>query len=408
MSLVDTLVQRGEKLHIVEIGASVPLAFHLLSLPGASKVVHCSESPYGTAVEKYDIKCRMVSEEAVKQIALKTAELYDDEHPEVNMIVVTSFQIQSNNNIIPHGWVAILSFTGDNWVYGAYHFTYWANDNIGTYDGDGGFIGDGRFERENTINRIKMDLFNLLEDEFTHHNQHYLDISTCTDILTQKNMATLVCFVDGKSVRFEDYSRKYENLILYKGSFNPVHIGHLEIARNAQERCPNSMVVFAISRDTYQKGRISNEDLMKRIKDINDRGYMAMVFDSGFFYDNYRAVYMRFAGKTHIALGADSFNRLIKCYETEEFSELERDNLDSIYEHVNESNQAVRSPAFFEKNFGNAHFYVYGRRQELQTGFIKASHTYVDFDVDVSSTTIRQLIDSGNSEEANKLTGKGE
>jgi hypothetical protein len=131
---------------------------------------------------------------------------------------------------------------------------------------------------------------------------------------------------------------------------------------------------------------------------------MAMVFDSGFFYDNYRAVSLRFAGKTHIALGADSFNRLIKCYETEEFSELERDNLGDGYY----SDQAVRSQVFFEKNFGNAHFYVYGRRQELQTGFIKASHTYVDFDVDVSSTTIRQLIDSGNSEEANKLTGKGE
>jgi hypothetical protein len=407
MSLVDTLAQRGEKLHIVEIGASVPLAFHLLSLPGASKVVHCSESPYGTAVEKYGIKCRMVSEEAVNQIALKTAELYDDEHPEVNMIVVTSFQIQSNNNIIPHGWVAILSFTCDNWVYGAYHFTYWDNRNYCHLNGHE--ESQGKYPREWSIDMIRDNLFELLENEFDHFNQSYLDISTCTDILTQKHLNTLACFVDGKPVRFEDYSRKYENLILYKGSFNPVHIGHLEIARDAQERCPNSMVVFAISRDTYQKGRISNEDLMKRIKDINDRGYMAMVFDSGFFYDNYRAVSLRFAGKTHIALGADSFNRLIKCYETEEFSELERANLgDDYFCDEHERDQAVRSPAFFEKNFGNAHFYVYGRRQELQTGFIKASHTYVDFDVDVSSTSIRQLMESGNSDEAKKLTGKGE
>ena len=406
MSLVDTLVQRGVKLHIVEIGASVPLAFHLLSLPGASKVVHCSESPYGTAVEKYDIKCRMVSEEAVKQIALKTAELYDAEHPEVNMIVVTSFQIQSNNNIIPHGWVAILSFTGDDWVYGAYHFTYWANSNYG-WRGDGEYSDDGRFPRKMVIDQIWRDIFNLIEDEFDHLGQRYLDISTCTDVLTQKYMNTLVCFVDGKPVRFEDYSRKYDNLILYKGSFNPVHIGHLEIARNAQERCPNSMVVFAISRDTYQKGRISNEDLMKRIKDINDRGYMAMVFDSGFFYDNYRAVSSRFHGRTDIALGADSFNRLIKCYETKEFSELERDNLGDEY-YQDEGDNESRSAQYFEKNFGNAHFHVYGRRQELQTGFIKASHTYVDFDVDVSSTTIRQLMESGNTDVVTKLTGKGE
>lgn len=129
MSLIDSLIERGIKLHIIEIGASVPLAYHLLSLPGASKVVHCSESPYGTAVEKYGIKCRMVSEEAVRQIALKTSELYDENH-EVNMIIVTSFQIQSNNNIIPHGWVYTLLWSGDEWTGASYHFTYWDNAKI--------------------------------------------------------------------------------------------------------------------------------------------------------------------------------------------------------------------------------------------------------------------------------------
>ena len=408
MSLVDTLAERGIKLHIVEIGASVPLAFNLLNLPGASKVVHCSESPYGTAVEKYDIKCRMVSEEAVKQIALKTAELYDDEHPEVNMIVVNSFQIQSNNDIIPHGWVCILYFNGDNWTEASYHFTYWDNEKIWIQREDWISSDSGKYPRDMTIEMIRNDLFKLLENEFDLKDFTYLDIVSHSNILDQHKLSTLACFVDGKPVRFEEYSRKFDNLVLYKGSFNPVHIGHLKITEDAKNRCSNSMVVFAISRDTYQKGRISNEDLMKRIKDINDRGYMVMVFDSGFFYDNYLAVSKRFSGTTHIALGVDSFNRLIKCYKNEEFSYIERENIENISINDDRYNTAPREQVWFEHNFGESHFYVYGRRENVLVGEMKPNYTYVDFDVDVSSTTIRQLMESGNSDEAKKLTGKGE
>lgn len=410
MNIIETLVNRGIKLHIVEIGASVPLAFNLMKLPGASKVVHCSESPYGNAAKKYDIKCRMVSEEAVRQIAIKTAEQYDEDNPEVNTIVVTSFQIQSNNDVIPHGWVYIMNHTGDNWVGSAYHFTYWNNGNHEYDDFDNCENSIGQFPRTWSINLIGKDLIRLLMDEldeFDHSEQKYLDISTASDVLTQKYINTLVCFVDGKPVRFEDYSRNFDNLILYKGSFNPVHIGHIKIAEDAKNRCPNSMVVFAISRNTYQKGRISNEELMKRIKNINDHGYMVVIFDSGFFYDNYLAVSKRFSGKTHIALGADSFNRLIKCYENDEYSSLEEDHLWYILEN-NKKDKIKKEKECFEHNFGNAHFIVYGRRQEILTGNIEASYEYVDFDVDISSTKIRELIESGNSEEANKLTGKGE
>lgn len=265
----------------------------------------------------------------------------------------------------------------------------------------------GKFPRDLTISAIKNDLLKLIEDEYNFENFNYLDISSHGNILEQRNLSTLACFVDGKPIRFEDYSRKFDNLILYKGSFNPVHIGHLKIAEDAKNRCPNSIVVFAISRDTYQKGRISNKELIKRIKDINDHGYMAMVFDSGFFYDNYLAVSKRFSGKTHIALGVDSFNRLVKCYENEEFSEIERENIENL--SINEIHQnKSKEEVWFKNNFGDAHFYVYGRRQEVYVGTLNPEYTYVDFDVDVSSTTIRQLMESGNSEEAKKFTGKGE
>ena len=132
----------------------------------------------------------MVSEEAVRQIALKTSELYDENH-EVNMIIVTSFQIQSNNDIIPHGWVYTLFWSGDEWTGASYHFTYWDNAKIWV-DRENWISSDyGKFPRDLTISAIKNDLLKLVEDEYNFENFNYLDISSHGNILEQRNLSTL-------------------------------------------------------------------------------------------------------------------------------------------------------------------------------------------------------------------------
>ena len=392
-SFIKNLINSNIKMHIIEIGASCPFAYGMMNIPGASKVVHCAESPYGNAIEKYNIKSRMVSKEAVLEISRQVR--FDHLNDDVNMIIVTSFQIPSNNDIVPHGWICIATKTDYDWDPKFFHVTLWDN-----YQYD---IVGGKFSRKMSIDYIALIIHRFIEDNYIKNNgmrnMRYVDIHD--NVLEQETLTNIIAYVDGKPVRFEDHTREYSTLLLYKGSFNPMHIGHLELVKNAEKRHANSKVVFAISRNTYQKGRIDDANLMTRIKVINDLGYMVLIFDEGYFYDNYVAVASRFAGKTKIVLGVDSFNRLIKCYENGELSELEKNNIEFVTDDT-----PLEPVNKFQINFGDVEFLVYGRNQDVYTGNFKTNHEYIDFKTDISSTKIRQMIESGNTEEANKLIAR--
>lgn len=104
----------GRVFKLVEIGAGVPVADLILSSPGASKIVYETECPYSSAKEKYGITDRMVSQEAVIKIFKETV------FKNFNSLVVTSFQIPSDNNVVPHGWVLIGFKNGS---YDVFHVT---------------------------------------------------------------------------------------------------------------------------------------------------------------------------------------------------------------------------------------------------------------------------------------------
>ncbi len=53
--------------------------------------------------------------------------------------------------------------------------------------------------------------------------------------------------------------------ILYPGSWNPLHSGHLEVAHHVEKKY-GVAPVFAISRNTYDKGTISEEEINRRAK----------------------------------------------------------------------------------------------------------------------------------------------
>lgn len=368
-NFITTQNALGRVFKLIEIGAGVPVADLILSSSGASKIVYETECPYGSAKEKYGISDRMVSQEAVLTIYKKT--LFE----KFNTLVVTSFQIPSENNLVPHGWV-LIGFKG---VYYTFHVTlqhlYLKEESRETY-----------IKR---LGKVVIELISAFCDKYGGLDlskvvSGNVDYGDC-EVLEQPNLNTIVCFENNLPVRFEDISRKYSSLNLYKGSFNPVHSAHLEIAKIAENRNEQSKTFFAISRNIYQKGKVATDDLKERIRLINSYGYPVLVFDDGFFYDNVLAVRNRFSGKVNPIMGADTFNRLMNCYQTNDLSVIER----GIYDNCSWFPMRERLEMTFDKCFGDTTFLVFGRNVELNSFGFPAKYDFVDFDMNISSSEIR-------------------
>lgn len=368
-NFITTQNALGRVFKLVEIGAGVPVADLILSSPGASKIVYETECPYSSAKEKYGITDRMVSQEAVIKIFKET------NFKNFNTLVVTSFQIPSENDVVPHGWV-LIGFRNGN--YDTFHVTlqhlYLKEESRRTY-----------IER---LGKIVIELISAIDERNTpdlgYIKNGWIDKGR-NKLIRQQNLNTLICYDCCVPVRFEDISRKYSSLNLYKGSFNPVHSAHLEIAKIAEHRNENSRTVFALSRNTYQKGKIPEEQLMERIRVINCSGYPVLVFDDGFFYDNVLAVRNRFSGKVNPIMGADTFNRLMNCYQTNDLSVIER----GIYDNCSWFPMRERLEMTFDKCFGDTTFLVFGRNVELNDYGFPAKYDFVDFDMNISSSEIR-------------------
>jgi hypothetical protein len=213
-------------------------------------------------------------------------------------------------------------------------------------------------------------------------------------------------------IRLEDYSRRYKRIAIYKGSFNPIHFGHLAIAKKIRDENPDTLVIFAISKDTHGKGEVDYDNLVARMKAICEEDFIVALLKNGYFFDGFQYLKNRTKLPIDLIMGVDTYNRLVNCYKTLDFSpneELE------INEFVDDSNMVRHYDSFsdvvtrnkskiFNKMFEDATFRVFGRQQPLNTSIKpKNLEYYHDFDCQISSSEIRQLQESGESEKANNL-----
>ena len=326
---LDIYFENCIKLKLVELGAGVPLTNSIISTKDSSKVLIESYCPYGTAKKAFNIPTdiRMVSKEAVDIIA--KASISSDKYKntlDYNMIFVSSFQIPNENYFdkIPHGWICICNLRTDTKYF--FHITL-----RNTYSGSSPKEYYNNIYKDVGFKLLEMVILeksmeDIYDVDFVEVKSEKVSMNSF-DLLKQKELFVMYTMEDSKIVtkRFEDFSRLYDRIVVYKGSFNPFHKGHEEILERTMKACDDSgavtMSLLVISRDTFGKGIVEN--LEERITKLCEAGYEVLIVETPWFYDSLKLIRDRYKGSIVSCMGLDTFSRLYKCYEEGNLSDQE-------------------------------------------------------------------------------------
>jgi nicotinic acid mononucleotide adenylyltransferase len=287
---------------ILETGCGVPVASNLLSVPGASATVYMSECPYAREYchDTYGNKgYRAVSQHYVH--AMLNSERWLNVG--INTVYASSFQVGEYNNVLTHGWIGLKC--GDAARY--FHVTINEAMSREEYITRIGEIGVRLLHARNAVECLGCDvdivLGNDLETDYEATLRH----------LSSASEAMALFGVDGVD-RIDTVYRGSEEIILYKGSFNPVHKAHLRLMEHAMGVYPDAKPYFMISCDVYDKGRIDVSEMRRRIDMLNTLGYDVVVSKKPLFKDTVEYVRRRFSGKIVLVMGLDTIERVMLDY----------------------------------------------------------------------------------------------
>lgn len=93
--------------------------------------------------------------------------------------------------------------------------------------------------------------------------------------------------------------------LLYPGSFNPVHSGHLEMAKISKE-VTGLDPIFLVSRRNADKEKISDEELFNRCLNIRFYGYNAVGCDFPIFAEKVKT----YGNDLIFIVGVDTWSRI--------------------------------------------------------------------------------------------------
>lgn len=305
----------------VEIGAGVPVTSMIYNLPGASKVIHASFSPYSKEAQEELLGKSDYRSVSYENILKGLTELIILNEEFVNFIYCSSFQLGSTNDThSTHGWVGVTMKINNHWIitigHMSKHIKNTREESIKEIGVSGlQFLSSCLFG-ESLKEGTNIDILKYYE---------YVDYKIVEqNIITPEFLKKVVlkgigpndyiCIQEGQLVRLEDVFRDQPIIALYKGSFAPPTNAHLHFVEEYENMQQNVSAAFMISINTFQKGEQNIDSLLWRIKMINKLGYPVIINNNGFYYDNAEFFRNKFPGKEiNFLVGSDTINRVIEC-----------------------------------------------------------------------------------------------
>jgi len=209
----------------------------------------------------------------------------------VDYILVNSIQIANTKDVCSHGWFGYYDIINDQLYYFHYTIPVYVvrRHQLEIIAGIGLEIIATRGDHKKFTNRFIDDVRVDVKDQLARKTLATMMQRSQSDSL----LASSVVFAtNAKLTRLNDLIRSNKDITVFKGSFNPIHPGHLEMIYKIEEEFPETKVVLAISlsnRDTGKNRDIAVDNMLKRIMLIHSYGYDVIIDSDGYYSSSYKS-----------------------------------------------------------------------------------------------------------------------
>lgn len=324
---IQKIKDKGLFGNLIEVGCGCPVYAELCNHANtASKIVNWTFSPnnweWNQEHYKHGESVRAVSPEAARNFI--TADSLDKN---INFVLTNTIQISNTPDVQTHGWFALYSRKENTYAFKTYHFTINGFRPRKEYIDIIAQIGIDILASCNNVSELDNGYIDIIMDEdYSKGNIDKFKFNikdTLTAMVNGKlnkshaHNTSALFTADGKIERFNTLLRSVkENLIIFKGSFNPIHTQHLHLLDEIKDKIQGK-AVFCISvfnRDTTKTMDI--DSLMCRIDILHKLGYDVIIDCFGEYKYSYASITENCDYKSnfgiHYVMGSDIMERFLK------------------------------------------------------------------------------------------------
>lgn len=306
ISFAEKLNDSPWKGSICEVGMGVPFQYEYLNIPGASKTILFTRSPYNQQFQSISKGIRSVSEGAVIELMHQDMDVINNHDIHENIFSLAISAVHSPKGQIgeTHGWMA-LGYIKGGFQKTTLHFTVNKSSSLNS-------SRKGAGSQYNTVAQYLIEhllLSNNLDNlsDVNKFDQFKVDVINNDTITIQQHLKLLtntnpLIYHRGRFQRVVDYIRKYNRI--YRGSFNPPTKAHEQIGKDC---------LFEICIDNTRKDSLSTDDISNRIKMLDSLDIPVMITKGVPYFSNLQDMIVSEFGrsKNTYVVGLDTFNAII-------------------------------------------------------------------------------------------------